>query len=307
MRLGLAALLLASLTCVSLPAAAGDPAAAEVLFRQGRDAAKAGDFRMACEKFGESQRLDPAPGTLINLGECKAKLGLFASAWQYYREASDLLVGDPERRALAEKAAAEVEPRMSRLKVGLSPTAPEHTTAVRDGVELAHGSLDLALPVDAGEHLIVVQAPGREPKEFRVKLGETESKSVIVEPGPVKTEPVAASSVAMRNAGFAVGAIGLASLGVGIVTGVLTLNRKSTVEENCGESGCTPPGLDAAAEGKTLSTVSSVTFVVGLAALGTGILLVGLGWDGGAESEPAVAVGPVVSPTAGGLQVLGRF
>jgi tetratricopeptide (TPR) repeat protein len=72
-------------------ASAGDPPAAQALFKQGRDAAKRGDHATACEKFAESYRLDPAPGTLLNLGDCKERLGMLASAWQYYTAAAEQL------------------------------------------------------------------------------------------------------------------------------------------------------------------------------------------------------------------------
>src|SRR5262249_55537702 len=48
-----------------------DPAAAEALFRQGRQAMEAKDFATACPKFAESQRLDPAVGTLMNWATCE--------------------------------------------------------------------------------------------------------------------------------------------------------------------------------------------------------------------------------------------
>ena len=58
-----------------------DPAAAEALFEAGRQAATRGDWTTACPKFAESQRLDPAPGTLLNLADCEEHLGHLASAW----------------------------------------------------------------------------------------------------------------------------------------------------------------------------------------------------------------------------------
>ena len=59
-----------------------DPAAAEWLFREGRALMKKGDFAPACAKLAESQRLDPAVGTLMNLAECEERIGRTASAWQ---------------------------------------------------------------------------------------------------------------------------------------------------------------------------------------------------------------------------------
>jgi len=304
-----ASTLLAAMLLVASPAWPRDSVAAEALFRIGREAAQRGDYRTACDKFTESQRLDPAPGTLINLGECKERLGLFASAWQHYREASDLLVGD-DRRPIADRAAAALEHRLSRLNIRLDPAAPDATSVRRDDIELARGSLDLALPVDPGEHVVVVKAPGHEPKQYRVTLAEAQVQTLVVEPGREESAPASANAHGVRTAGFVVGALGLATLGAGIVTGVITLGRKSTVEDNCVAGFCNQTGVDAAAQGRSLSTASTVTFVVGLAALGTGVLLIALdSSDGPAPSEPhpAVALGLGCSGAGGGVRVVGTF
>jgi hypothetical protein len=305
----LACTLVAALLAVASPAGARDPVAAEALFRLGREALQRQDYRTACDKFAESQRLDPAPGTLINLGECKAKLGLLASAWQHYREASDLLVGD-DRRPLAERAAAALEPRLSRLNIRLDPSAPDATSVRRDDLELARGSLDLALPVDPGEHTVVVKAPGHEAKEYRVTLSEAQVETLVVEPGSELRLAGSSSDHGVRTAGFVVGALGLASLGAGIVTGVMTLDRKSKVEDNCVDGLCNQDGVDAAEQGRALSTASTVTFVVGLAGLATGVLLIAL--DGSdepsaSEPEPALALGPTFWCSGAGWRLKGSF
>src|ERR1041384_7022387 len=55
-------------------------AAAETLFREGREAVKRADYAVACPKFQESQRLDPAIGTLLNLALCEESWGGLADA-----------------------------------------------------------------------------------------------------------------------------------------------------------------------------------------------------------------------------------
>src|SRR5580704_6931738 len=78
-----------------------DPAAAEVLFRQAREKIVAGDYGGACPLFKESLRLDPAPGTLLNLAECEERIGRLASAWEHFERLERGLPGTDERFAIA--------------------------------------------------------------------------------------------------------------------------------------------------------------------------------------------------------------
>ncbi len=67
---------------------AADQAKAEALFGEGRRLLAASRFAEACPKFVESQRLDPAIGTQLNLGDCYEKTGRTASAWAVFRDAA---------------------------------------------------------------------------------------------------------------------------------------------------------------------------------------------------------------------------
>ena len=52
-----------------------DKAAAEALFDQGVRLMKQNSFSDACPKLEESERIDPAVGTLLYLGECYERVG----------------------------------------------------------------------------------------------------------------------------------------------------------------------------------------------------------------------------------------
>src|SRR5215467_9817965 len=60
--------------------------AAEALFQEGRRLMAAGKAVDACPKFAESERLDPSPGTMLNLANCYEKTDRPATAWATYRE-----------------------------------------------------------------------------------------------------------------------------------------------------------------------------------------------------------------------------
>jgi len=273
----LAALALA--ITIATPARAGDAVAAESLFRAGRDAMKRGDYVTACEKLAASESLEPASGTLLNLAECKQHVGALATAWALYHEAYDRLEGDP-RQSIAKDGMAALEPRLAHVTVSLEPSAPKDATLARDGVDLGGGSFGTKLPIDAGSHTLVVRAAGREAKEYRLTIGDGESKSLTVTAGAAL--PADRGGNGTRTLGFVLGGVGLASLGVGVVTGVMTMHRKSIVDARCDRGLCPPDGVSAASEGKTLGAISTATFIAGGTLIAGGVICIVVGKSGAA-------------------------
>jgi hypothetical protein len=295
---------LAALALAPRVARAGDPVAAEALFRAGRAAVQRGDHRAACARFAESQRLEPAAGTLINLGDCKAKLGLWAASFQHYQEALDRL-GEDTRVPLVREKMKGVAPHVSRLEIELAPGAPTGLAVLRDGESVGAASLGLALPVESGTHVVEVRAPGYAPRRFEVTLGDGESRVLVAEPGPrllVAASP-AAPSRGLRNAGIAVVGVSVASFAVSAATGFLTLARKKTVTALCPHQACDAEGLAAASQGKAFSAASTVTFFAGLAALGAGVGMV----VAGSRSSPTAILAPSASAAGAGLGLHGTF
>jgi hypothetical protein len=167
----------------SASAAPRDRAAAEVLFQAGRDALERGDWKAACARFEESNRLDPAAGTTMNLANCSEKLGRLAKAWELYRSALEALPADDDRVSVATERARALEKRIPYLTIRLAPGTAPATRVERDGIELGRASLGLALPVDPGRHLVKVISVGRSARSYTVELAEAERRELTVEAG----------------------------------------------------------------------------------------------------------------------------
>jgi hypothetical protein len=322
------------------PGERADPAAATALFQEGREAAKRGDYAIACLKMDESFRLDPAVGTLINLADCHERLGHLASAWQRYQEAVDKLPPSDDRLGALNKRIKALAPRVPRLTVTIAPTAPPDTRVTRDSIALAAASMGTALPLDPGAHVIVASAPGREDRRYPVDASEGRTDQVTVEPGaptgnapstmgaplgaapssapkpPSTTAPVATSAppsagATLRVAGFAVGGLGLAMLVAAVGTGLALPSKQATVSKNCGAAvdlspdQCNSVGFDAAQSGKTLATANTATWILGGIATAVGATLVVLGTVG--KDKPGASVQVGASAGRAGAVLEGRF
>jgi hypothetical protein len=297
----------AVLSSVTAAAQPSDPVSAEQLFEAGRAAMDRKDFAVACERFAESERLDPAAGTLINLAECFDRQGLVASSWQRWKEALDALRPGDERRAAVEKrVAAELE-RVPKLELLLDKGAPRGAIVARDGLTLGPASLGIGLPVDPGAHRIVVTNPGYAPREYTLTLAEAESQTLTVTVGPAqaatlgtaateKPVPRPPSSGNGRTWGFVAISIGAAGLIVGGTAGVLAISKKHTMDDDCARANgtlfCGNKGLDAAQSGKTLATLANIGVAVGIVGVGLGgYLVLSSGHDGSRTAVGARSIG----------------
>jgi hypothetical protein len=164
----------------------------------------------------------------------------------------------------------------------------------------AGGKLEVTLPV--GEPLVAGSEgqPGSEPSAAATAAG---SPSDPVRDLPARESEAAVGSRAAM--GWVAAGLGTASLAVGAVTGAMVLGKKATVDEHCTPEGyCDQTGLDAASDGRTLSTVSTVTFLAGLAGVGVGLYLVLSSHDG---ADRVAVVAPALVRSGAGLGVAARF
>ncbi|RLB51346.1 MAG: hypothetical protein DRI90_23010 [Deltaproteobacteria bacterium] len=318
-------LAMASLT-LSAPASAqpGDTALAEALFDEGRQLMDAGKVGAACPKLAESYRLDPAGGTLLNLAVCHEKEGKLATAWSEFKDALGMArsARKPEREKLASEHIDALEPRLNRLTIQLAPGAAVPGLQItHNGSSLGGAAMGTALPVDGGEHEIVVSATGHRSWKASLQMGrEGETRTVVVpvleevSDGAASSGPAGASLAptgqsapsgdgsTQRTLGYIVGGAGIAGTIVGAIFGVRAISLASESDDKCGDGELCPDtdlgreGLAAHEDAHTSATLSNAFIGAGLGLIGVGLVVV-LTAPAGEQSEPATSA--LVSPTLG--------
>jgi hypothetical protein len=267
-------------------AGAQQESVAETLFRAGREAMKQGAYAEACPKFAESQRLDPSPGTVLNLAVCEEGLGLVATAWARFRALLDTLDPADPRARIAREHAQALEPTLPRLRIRFEPAAPPGVVIRLDGATLGRAAEGVFMPIDPGEHrLEVSDASGSLYDErFRIALGDRLERALSPRRAPaVAKPPLPARPRGAREEPKADGAsplplLGLVTAGAGVVAlGVGTffalearsLNDDSYTGGRCDGNQCDPTGTSLRNSALRKADVATVLFSAG-AALGVG-------------------------------------
>jgi hypothetical protein len=159
-RRWIAATSLIAAALASRPARADDDGEADRQFERGRRLLLQGQLEPACAALETSNGIDPRAGTLILIGECRARRHQIASAWAAYKDALARAV-DPRKQAIATRRIAELEPRLSYLLISV---AEDHRVdgliVTRDGQTVDAGAWNTGIPLDGGAYTVVASAPG---------------------------------------------------------------------------------------------------------------------------------------------------
>lgn len=303
LRRALALLILAPLFS-TLPAFAQDKVStAEGLFRDARHLMKKGDLAGACAKFAESERLDPSPGTLLNLALCHDKQGKIATAWAEFLEAKRLAQTQHRDKvaAEAERRAAELGPKVSYLTIVLSQKVPGLAVEI-DKVKLDSAALDAKIPVDPGERTVTISAPGYSPATMKITIGADHDLETLDVPKLVKSKkaesppsaPAPAAAPARHEAApahnakldtgatsphtsvlpFVVGGAGVVALGVGTAFAFLSKSTYNSANSLCpSHTGCSNAAMDKRRQATTQANVANVALPLGVVGIGVGVVL----------------------------------
>jgi len=308
---------------ISAPAALAQSAEAEVLFRDGRDLIKRGQLAAGCDKLDASARLESSVGTLLNLGDCRDRLGKPASAWAAFRKAEAMAKrtgGDDKRQAEAGKRAAALEPRLATLVIEVAGK-PLGLVVRRDGEIVDPATWNTALPIDPGRYAVAAEAPGYLAWRTVVPITLDTRRQVVVvpdlepapiaawpPPGPSEAAAVARPVVvrgtwsAARELSLGLAIAGAGAAGTGIYFGIHAKDLQDRADQRCPRSVCgDPQGLHLNDQARTAAQRANLLYIAGGASVAAAVVM----WLVGAPGET------VIVPTAGdhqaGASFAGRF
>jgi hypothetical protein len=303
---------------IALPAVALAKGRAETLFDAGRALMSTGRYAEACSKFSESESLEPAAGTLLNLADCQEHLELPADALKTFEQAAQLAAaGHQEKReAVARARAAKLVPQVGTLAIHVEPTvalevddAPVALPEAAAGVVVNPGLHKVLAvwpkghrwsravgPIAAGKRLEVDVPPDAPvaadiPRDLEPAPPPPASTAASASaPGVASTSTAVEPSGLRRAAPFLITGGGLVfALGVTGIVHSLSVSHAVSAQQPGGPSAATPTVTRADIQQLAWMYPASV----GAAVAGAG--LVGLGIYG------------FVSPQGGGAGVAGHF
>lgn len=324
---------------VSSWAAHAQPAAAqaEVLFRQGRELLSEGKTAEACTAFEESQKLEPAVTTLLNLAGCREKLGQIATAWGIFLDAARQTrsAGDAAAQQLhdlAQARASKIESRVSKLTISV-PLQSQF-----DGLDISRGAdrvdpglWNRALPLDGGTYTIKARTAGTNEWSTQITIAaENDIKTVQIpdlrnlprdlekaKTSPSRTVVSAPSAVVVTEAAdvpevprrrssslapFIVGGGALALLGCGLALELWAESSYDTAKAEVTSQSHRDSHYDSA---NTKRYIAEAAVLGGLVAGGAAVWLY---LHGSAREHVTVTNGSVrVAPTVSGVVVFGYF
>jgi hypothetical protein len=294
-------------------AGAPEIAAAEALFDQGKKLMASHRYVEACPAFEESQRLDAALGTLLNLADCREKEGHSAAAWSRFLEAAAMAqaAGHRDAERVARDRAAALARRLPKVVIDVKANAAG-LEIKRDGVLVAAAQWGTPIPVDPGPTRLTASAPDRRTWETTIVGGaEGTTASIAIPeleqagdpsqaPAPVvaaaaagsppnRSETPPAMSTTRRLA-IVSGGVGVAGLLVGTIFGLQSIARHDEAGAHCDGPSCRDAeGLSLKADARRAGNVSTVAFAVGALGLAGGALL----WlTPGSPSATQLGLGP---------------
>lgn len=262
-----------------------------------------------------------AASTLLNLARCYEHDGKLTLAWSAYQRA--LIInretqGEERKKALddvAKKGLADIEPRLPRLKILISGSAPAGLRVTQNGKDIPVALLGTVIPVDPGQQSVVAEAPGFEP--FRKSVTVVEGKLEVITLALQKRVPIEVTPPPTKSVPTWAWISGGA--GVLLLTGAAAFRvdqafvegRQDGICRGDVEKQCPPKSVYDPMEDNRRKNLDSGLFIglgtVGVIGLGVAIAGFVMGQPATKKTTHSAIVTPWIGPTSFGAGVGGRF
>jgi len=284
------------------------------------------DYAGALPKFKALADETKSPNARLYVARSLRELGRLAEAYDEMeatvKDASAAAEIEKKYEKTRDAAAAELallQGRVGKLTIAVAD-APAGTRVLLNGIEVSAERLASPITVVPGPQRVEISGPGIETirRDVDVNGGETKTLPVAVRaapdepqtgPTPPPTRGAAepeTSGGEIRIVGIVAGSLGVAAFATFAATAVLSDQRFSTLEDECGGARCTDPKYaDVVDEGKTFELVANVTVIAGAVLVAAAVPMII--WGGPTEAEPAAAAVLTPLPGGAGVAVHGRF
>ena len=283
---------------------------------EGRTDRDKADLKGAVKAFAAADALMHVPTTGLELARAQVAVGQLVEARDTALRVTRIpeKPGEPAPFKAARDAAAslndELGTRIPSLTVALKNLPAGATPTVDiDGDAVPAEMLGQPRKLDPGHHVVSAKAGSAAGKQ-EVDLAERESKDVTIElPAQVaqaeaKPQDTAPPEPPPESSGgnklLLFGGFGLAGAGViaGSVTGLLAISKANSIKGSsaCSGTSCNPSVDGDLSAGKTMATISTVSFIVAGVGAALGVTSFFVGGSSAAPNRPADA--PASEPSA---------
>lgn len=328
MRLPLLALT-AALACTTRSALADDvqlapedtKKGAQTTFRAANDLFDAGRYEEALTAFRASYEIVHSPNSHLMIARALRELGRLVEAYE------ELTATVKEARAAGERyertaevAQDELDELTARLgTVTFDIVGANEPATVRIGDRTFEGDA-LAVPhkVEPGEIVAIAETPSGEVAEARATVEAGAEATLTLDLTPAPAEPasapepepgpveVSSSGIPLRTWAYVAGGVGVAGMAAFGALGAISNSKFSDLEKACPDKRCPPDQQGTIDDGKTFQMIANIGLGVGIAGIGTGVVLFLLS-DPPSREKQALSRTPRVSVGLGSVSVRGRF
>lgn len=287
----------------------------------GREAFNAGDYETAVTLFRRAYALFPAPTVVLYEARSLEKMGRLLEAAEAYERTTQIAVGSSAPAQFAEAiAAARQEGYALRARIptltlqiqGVSSHDPNLKIQI-NGQAIGAAQIGNALKLNPGTYEVSAAVSADRSDQRHATLAAGNNVTIVLDlspappdvPAPHERELDGAESDSERRLSpflYVAGAVGVAGVGAGVVTGLMADSKHGEAEKLCPGQVCLSgsSGPDAVNSFRLLRTASTVSYGIGAAGIAAGVVL-WLTADTSPESTESASIEPWLTTDRAGI------